>query len=62
MRKRTLSLSRETLTELTTDELTTLAGAANAATTPVKYCLTNISQELSCNPSCGSCWCSWDSC
>lgn len=61
MKKRTLSLRRETLTELTTPELSSVAGGA-PATTPLKYCLTNLSQELSCYASCNSCWCSAEVC
>ncbi len=60
--KRTLSLRREQLTELSTAELGSVAGGA-PATTPIKYCLTNPSEAFSCYVSCnGSCWCSGEVC
>jgi hypothetical protein len=44
--KRSLALQRETLTELTGDQLTTVVGAA-LPTSPVIDCL-GISEEYSC--------------
>lgn len=46
--KRTLSLKRESLAQLSTEELVTVAGALAAAkTTPVNECL-NISWDFTC--------------
>ena len=42
MTKRTLSLKRESLTELGTDELLAVAGAAAPPTQPLNECLTRV--------------------
>lgn len=45
--KRTLTLKREALTELSTTELSAVAGGAAVKTTPVNECL-SISFEMTC--------------
>ena len=63
MTKRTLSLKRESLTELTTGQLADVVGGASGVTCPVKYCLQDISGQISCYASCGhSGCCSIESC
>lgn len=49
--RRSLSLKRETLTELTSDDLAGVVGARNApsgATCPVRDCVTAISDAHTC--------------
>ena len=64
--KRTLSLKREQLTELTPGELAGVTGAAYDAsglTCPVKDCLVGLSDAISCLDSCAiTCICSLDVC
>ena len=45
--KRTLTLKRETLADLTDEDLRVVAGGAAVKTTPVNECLT-ISWEMTC--------------
>lgn len=45
---RTLALKRETLTELTTDDLTIAVGGASGVTCPVKWCVENLSDAIGC--------------
>ncbi|HVF03354.1 MAG TPA: hypothetical protein VNA20_00800 [Frankiaceae bacterium] len=64
--KRTLTLKREALTELTAADLSVVVGAAAEPTIgscPVKYCVNQLSDALSCDQSCGhSGCCSIDTC
>ena len=64
--KRNLRLRREALTELTTTELTGVAGAADPSigSCPVKACVNEITDTLSIRYSgCGmTCYCSMDAC
>ena len=59
MKKRSLSLRRETLTELTAADLTGVVGAAGGASgpsCPLRNCVELVSDALSCN-SCGHSGC-----
>ena len=63
--RRTLTLRRETLSDLTARDLAAVAGAAaTGITCPLIGCaLPDISEGISCNPSCGhSGCCSLDMC
>lgn len=64
--RRTLSLKREALTELTPAELAGVAGAgydASGLTCPVKDCVRELSDVISCAGSCAvTCICSLDVC
>lgn len=66
MARRTLALKREALIELATTDLALVAGGAVPAT-PVtcllEQCIEQISDRVSCNPSCGhSGCCTIDNC
>lgn len=61
--KRTLTLKREALTELTATDLGAVVGAASGGSCPIKYCVQMLSDALSCQQSCGhSGCCSADVC
>lgn len=45
---RTLSLKRETLTELTADDLRIAVGGASGATCPLGDCVDELSHKLGC--------------
>jgi hypothetical protein len=46
--KRTLSLKRETLAELTTDDLRDVVGGASGITCPLGDCVRDLSEALGC--------------
>lgn len=61
--KRTLTLKREALTELTTSDLARIAGAADPSLScPVKNCLATVGETFSINCSEYSCRCTADGC
>lgn len=52
--KRTLTLKRETLTELTGADLSAVVGAAaSGLSCPLKDCVQRLTDAISCTPSCG---------